>query len=137
MFSFRRKTSTTIEQTNTNKIDYSFECLNLSDYQLTFTFDLENKFLLSLFNKAKEKINLKDANPDLINQFEVENKYLNYVKTTIGSQIKTVSKEVSADGIVILNEKVTKVVFKRREDSKDWKVIIYVVGQYADKRIRR
>jgi len=87
-----------------NKILYTFECLNLSDYELKLSLNIENSMLTTIFNAARNEFakNKKiDASalgdPNIIEKFDVDAKYLNTIRTALGSKIKTAFKEVNKD----------------------------------------
>jgi hypothetical protein len=125
-----------------NKIDYAFECINLTDYELKIALNVDNSLLTSLFNKAREefvknkKIDAsKLGDPKIFDRFEADKRYLNTIKTALGRTIKNIFKEVNKDQISILNCKAEKCIFQRGKFNREvWQVIFTCSGQYADKR---
>ena len=119
--------------------NYKFKCANLSDYKLILTLHVNNRLLMIVFNSAKKKLkkvkgmNVR-GNPNLLVKFTVdEPRYFPLIKTAISKPLNNVAKEISKDGIVILNDRVIGCEFHRNK-LNDWDVNVIIEGQYADKR---
>lgn len=139
MFTLRPRAIKAGKEGKQSVIDYDFEAVNLTDYKMEICLPLDNKFFLKLFEDAKKNLvkkkpglsdTLQDSSIDKIESFAVDSRYLNLIKTFIKTQINGVAREVGADGISVLNEKVTGVIFQK-QSSGDWKIKITVEGQYA------
>ncbi len=120
-------------------IDYHIQCITPSDYELEFKIPADNKIFLMLFNKAKEKllrergIKVKDANPEVIGEFEVPEYYYKFLKVTIKKIYSNARERFKKRGIELLNYNIKKAGFKRNEKN-DWDITIMLFGIYADKR---
>ncbi len=128
---------------NQELIDYDFNCINLSDYEVIFTLYTENKFLKDIFNKAKETLkrkkvidkNINAEEIDKINKIDIDFKYYSFIGITFKPFIKKLYLLLKADKIEILNDKISECFFIRNPDNKEmWLIKLKVTGQYVDKR---
>ncbi len=121
------------------KIDYNIRCITPSDYELEFTIAAENKTFLLLFNKAKDRLlktkgmKVGDANPELINEFEVPEYYYKFLKVTLRKIYQDVRKQVKEKQIELMTHDIKNAKFKRNA-ANDWDITINLMGIYADKR---
>lgn len=122
-----------------DKINWDFKAETITDYLLKLELSADNKMLHTIFNKAKHKLarkkgmqNLNTANLEVIQQFDIPQKFFNLIHTIMHKQIKKCFNLVKEDNIHVLNSKVTKAKFKRN-DTNDWDIEIQVTGQYVDK----
>lgn len=119
-------------------IDYEFAAVNLSDFELCFTMVTSNKLLMKIFNKSRQRlikkgvVTAKDADPNLLQKFEIDPRFYNLMHTVLKKQIKYVANEIKKDGIVILNSRVEYGQFIKNVKG-DWDIKIKVGGQYAKK----
>ena len=123
-----------------DKWDYNFKAVNISDFELKLKYKAKSKVLKSVFRqtaKTLSRLNTKFAklavsDPDKITKFEVPEEFLNRVKTAINKNLSSVYKEVRQDGIIVVRDTVKSCVFS--EDSNDnniLNIIVKVGGQYA------
>lgn len=116
--------------------DYDFECEDHTDYKMKFTFSADDKIFKYLFTnsilKLKKK-SLKFDNPDmnLIEQFELEPRYLPLIQNFVRKPISITEKDhLNPDGIKLLSDKVYKVVYSKISKEK-WKIDIFIKGVYC------
>lgn len=118
-------------------IDWDFKALNPTDYEARIDMYSDNRFLLLIFNKSKKKLAKKNINVseqiDKIQKFPIDNRYLNMVKTILRPVIKNIQSSCREDKIELLSSYVDEGYFER-DKKKNWKIVIIVKGQYADKR---
>ena len=119
--------------------DYHIKCVTPSDYELEIKIPADNKTFLTIFNKAKDTllrtkgIKVRDANPDLINDFDVPEYYFKFLKVTIRKMYSNRREIFKKKGIELLSYDIKNAKFTRNE-TKDWDITINIVGIYADKR---
>lgn len=118
-------------------IDWDFEQVSSDGFKCVLELDIDNKILMQIFNAAKSKLSEQrgisvQSSPDVIEAFDVEPRYLNVLKTCLGSNLKKVYADVRSDGIVILNDRADKGTFKRVDASK-WRFVFVVTGQFCKK----
>lgn len=120
-------------------IKWDFRAETISDYLLEIKMEANNKLLHKIFNEAKRKLsrkkgmnNLRDADPENIEEFDIPERFYNLIHTIMSKHIKKISDVVKQDNIHVLNSKVHKAKFKRNENN-DWDIYIKVTGQYVDK----
>ena len=117
---------------------YNFRCVNPSDYELTINMKINSRLLNFIFTRAKEKLQ-KDkgievtGNPTGLKSFLVPPEHLRLIKTAMHKTIRSVEREVSKDGIVVMTMKPDGGRFEKN-GSNDWSVQIVMRGTYADKR---
>lgn len=120
-------------------IDYHIKCTTPSDYELEFKIPADNKTFLMIFNSAKKKllrergVKVGDANPDLIDEFEVPEHYYKFLKVTVKKMYNNARKMFSKKGIEFLNYDVKSAKFTRNK-ANDWDITLLLGGIYADKR---
>jgi len=118
-------------------IDYDFELLNPSDFELRFDMRTDKKRMNWLFDKALAKMTKQevvDPNQiDKISEFKVSPTFFKYIKTVTRKNCRKVFKEVKADGIIILQYHVDSGVFKKGK-GEDWNIHIVYRGTHMDKR---
>ncbi len=119
------------------KIDYDFNAITPLQYEVGLTFKVEGKFLSLLFGKAREKLARKKGitvggDLKVINKFNVDERYHNYLKANLRGVMKNIYNQLKIDGIEILTNKVKVATFERKE--KEWKITIIMEGDHADKR---
>lgn len=118
--------------------DYKIKCINAANYELTIILPAKNKLISNLFYKAQQKL-LRKKNiqvPDKldeITEFAVPPQYFNLIQTFIGPIFKPVQDKIRADKIELMTHRVTNAFFKKK-DSEEWDILIYLEGNYADKR---
>ena len=120
------------------KIDWDFKALNPSDFEAEITMHSDNRLLLMVFEKSKQKlqkknINVSDKQLQAVKKFDIDSRYLNLVKTFIRPVISKMHKTIKADGLEILSHRVDNGYFIRDENN-NWIIKLIVEGQYADKR---
>lgn len=120
-----------------NVIDWDFEQATADDFKVKIEMDIDNRVLMQIFNTTRQKLREDrgiDAagNPDAFNFFDVDPRYLNFIKTTLNSKLKRIYDDVKKDGIIILNDKAAKGTFNRVDKSK-WRFTFIVIGQFYKK----
>lgn len=121
-----------------SKIDYEFNALNPTQFELILEFPFHNRLIQNIFNKSKSKLMKKgvtfsETDPGSVPEFDADERYLKLIKTIIGGKVNQIFKEVKKDGIHILGHEVVKCNYKRHS-STAWKTTIRITGDYADKR---
>jgi len=124
--------------------DYEFEVINPSDYAMQFSINTNhsaikgNAILKKAFNMTRrilartKGISVK-GDLDIITEFDVPPKYLNYISVTIKSSVKDAEGQIRGDGIHILTSRIDKAKFIRN-DAGDWLIRVFIKGEYLDKR---
>jgi len=127
-----------IENKN-NKFDYEFNCINPTDYILTFEVSISNRMIKYIFMKAREQIikqRLKkpeDFKEDIpLDKFDLPQQYLKLMNVSMTSFLKDVKNQVSQDNIIILEHKLERGYFEKLETV--WKCKLIYGGCYIDKR---
>jgi hypothetical protein len=116
-------------------IDWEFEATSDSDYKLVFEFTTTNELFNKMFDAAKPAVIARTGalivgNPVVFDAFEIPERFFGTIHTALLKQIKQAALEVRADGIVVLNSKVSASKFKRQED-RNWRITAEVTGQYG------
>lgn len=120
------------------KIDYDFELVNPTKFKLKFTLDFSNRLLIMAFNKSKVALRSKhnlvvDEDISKIKEFDADPRFYKLVKVGIAKQINKVCKEVKGDGIIVLNNDIKKITYKKLSAHK-WITMIFLEGDCYDKR---
>jgi len=118
-------------------INWDFNALNPSDYEVYIELEVENRLLLYIFNLSKKKLSKKNINVEnlinKINSFDIDPRFLNLLKTVIRPIINDIKGACRMDKIEVLSFAIKKAYFKRNKN-QEWIVKIILTGQYADKR---
>lgn len=118
------------------KIEYNFECINPSDYKVTFTMATTSKLMRTLLDKTKKRLKKKGVNitDDLENMtmFEVDKRFYRLLYTVVQPLIKRVRKEVRPDRIEMLTNYIHGGRFIKNPGGS-WFIAIEVLGQYVKK----
>lgn len=122
-----------------SNIDYHIKCITPSEYELEFKLHADNKTLLMLFNKAKNKL-MRDrgvnvGNPDIekINEFDVPEVYFKFLKVTIKKIYNNARNKFLKSKIDLMSYDIETAKFTRNE-KRNWDISIKLKGIYADKR---
>ena len=111
-----------------NKLDYHFETMTPSEFECILKCDTANRMFQFLLEQARHKV--RDAgNMQLPDEFEIDPKYLNWVKTTIKKIVLKIRQEVAKDNIMISDYFVKKVKYKKKSHLV-WQVEILLTGYY-------
>lgn len=117
--------------------DYSFKCVNITDFELSMTYHARGELMNHVFSKSKKMLMRKGVNavgsPDDVSYFDVPQRFLGLIRTISGKQIREVEKIIRKDKIELLSYVVSGARFKKNE-KKDWDIIIKISGTYIDKR---
>ena len=118
-----------------DKIDWKFKVTSASDFTLTFDMVASKSMFNLILSKALVKLKRQGKNikTDVIEAFEVEERYYNLLHTILNKQIKEVVNNVRKDGIIILKDMVTYAKFTKRQEGEDWEIKIIVGGIYGRK----
>lgn len=122
----------------TKNLKWRFEEVNPVDYLLTIKCDVENKLMVSLFGKAKQRLSRTkgiklNADPNVIQSFKVDRIYYHVLKTFLNSTIKKIRREINQDKLDFLSHNIKTADFIRKPD-QNWMINIEFEGQYIDKR---
>jgi hypothetical protein len=121
------------------KLDYEFNCINPTEYILVFKLKIGSRMMKFIFNKAKEEIikrkiktpeELNLCKETEINNFEVPLRFLKLIKSSMGTSLKDVKKQVAEDKITICNCDIKKGIYEKIDDV--WIVKIVYEGAYID-----
>ena len=120
-----------------NKLEYDFATVDPTDYELIFTMSASSKVFNQIFNSSRVAMirkgkNLKEANPDTIDKFDIPERFFNFLGVILSKNIKGVASEVAKDKIIVLSNRVTGGCFER-DKSRNWQIKIKVGGEYVNK----
>lgn len=119
-----------------NLVDYHFKQLNDSDYELIFSYTINNQIFQTIFAKSKKVLARKkkikvDGDLSSIDNFAVPLEFHWQLKQAVKRHVKQVTKEVGKDGIKIVNYDVSKGIYRQLPKLKKWLVDIHITGQFA------
>lgn len=117
---------------------YKFRCKTYTQYEIEITQKADNKMLQHVFTKSREKLaRVKGMNVsgdiDNIEAFDVNDKFLPLIKTTMRKSLGKIAADVKADGIELITMKAVKSRFERK-DNTTWNIITTFQGDYTDNR---
>lgn len=118
-------------------IEYDFNTIDPTDYELIFIMSASSKVFNQIFNASRVAMirkgkDLKEANPETIDKFEIPERFFNFLGVVLSKNVKTVATEVAKDKIIVLSNRVTGGCFER-DSSRNWQIKIKVGGEYVNK----
>jgi hypothetical protein len=116
-------------------IDFNFEAISSSDFELSLKMNTKNKLIRFIFDKAQKQLGFPTAKRfDDCTEFSIPKQYFKFIKTYTNKSIRDVKRQVSEDNIRIINYEVVSASFKR-VSNEDWNIDINYRGLYKDGRI--
>lgn len=110
-------------------VDYDFEALDHINFRCVVTVPrVSNRMFVSIFNKNKKKFNAPDASLDGVEGFDIDERYLKLVTTSLNSVLSDIKREVGLDGVKVLRWVTTKSSYVKNGDV--WSVITVLHGEY-------
>lgn len=89
-------------------VEWDFQCVNNSDFQITTFMDIEKSLFIeafikgmNVFNKGRKKIDMDDLEEGLT--FPVPEDYFNKVKSLLNPLLKDICDQVKQDGIQVVS----------------------------------
>ena len=119
-----------------DKFDYSIDCIDSANYELTLNFKADNKLFEYMYEKSvtklKKKHNIDGGSMPEVDEFDIPENFYHLIKVAIKKPYRAVCKIFKEDKIELLTHKIEKTSFKKNGD--EWRIHIFITGMYADKR---
>lgn len=111
-------------------IDYSIDCINLTDYVATYVIPADNAAIATVFQQAKAyfKHSGKTIDVNKVEKFIVPEKFYGTLHLAISKAYKDLSADVKKDGIILNNSRVISATYERVGEA--WKIFIKTTGTY-------
>lgn len=118
--------------------EWDFKVWSPADYELKLVFPADNKLFLTIFQAAIERLKKKnvdlDADPELVDNFDLEERFFNLVRTYLKKPFSITARDVLLEHkFKLLDYYVVKGWFDR-DEAKNWKIHIILKGTHTDKR---
>lgn len=118
--------------------DFHLKIWTPVEYELKIIFNAEDKLFLTIFQKAKERLEKKDVDykgdPALIDRFDLDERFFNLIKTYLKKPFNITAEDILRDnGFMLLDYHVVNGWFER-DENKDWLIHLVLKGTYTDKR---
>lgn len=119
------------------KWHWKIRCLNESDYELMLDFVVQESFFMDVYTKgvyhmARAHGKTAHGNPELIDEFDVEESYLGKVKLFVKKVFEITRADVlKMSQRQLMNYNVKGVHYKRQ--GKEWLMTVTLSGVYARK----
>lgn len=120
------------------QVVYDFKAETPDRYVLLFEMESKAAVVNMVFAKSKAALREKqginvEGKPEDVTQFDVPPQYLNVIRTFLHRFVRKVEREVKADKIRLLNDRVTHARFMRQNNG-NWQIVVTVKGNYVDER---
>lgn len=112
-------------------VEYDFKAISVDEYENKIILSVDNRTLMKVLASSLKKLrkNVPKEQYEMIEQFEIDDRFKNVLRTALLSNLKKINAEVLKDGIRVINMETKKGIFKRNGES--WDIVLTFGGMYA------